>query len=131
MNITVTNFIDLSFQSHISIICGIFIRGRVSFHTFLLNGEYSNAITRHSAAVESYTLWQAVSHEHKRSPIWQAASRVSVHQYSYVSVSILCERVPHSAGHSIQLAINCDCTPCSTFVQGNNEHPIKVNDMSV
>jgi len=38
MNITVTNFIHPLFQSHISITCGIFIRGGVSFHSFLLNG---------------------------------------------------------------------------------------------
>ena len=66
MNITVTNFIHLLFQSHISVRCGIFIRGGVSFHNFLLNGEQSIAINGHSAAVDSYILWQALSHEHKK-----------------------------------------------------------------
>jgi len=39
----------------------------VSFHSFLLNREKSTAITGHSAVVDSYTLWQAVSQEHEES----------------------------------------------------------------
>jgi len=40
-----------------------------------------------------------------RSPIWQAASMVSIHQCSYVWVSILYEQVPHSAGHPVHHAV--------------------------
>jgi hypothetical protein len=44
-----------------------FYQRKSSFHSFILNREYSTAITGHSAAVDSYTLWHKVSHEHEES----------------------------------------------------------------